>query len=66
MQQQNTTTTRQPVEAIAWLRAGRPLKISAVNCADLLRHVRALIDLERRHGAPVRLACDTQSIAVRN
>lgn len=63
MQQRNTTTTRQPREAIAWLRAGRPLKIAAINCTDLLRHVRALMTLEQETGKPVRLTRITQSTA---
>jgi hypothetical protein len=39
---QHTTTTRDPRAALAWLQAGRPLRIEALNLADLLRHVRAL------------------------
>lgn len=63
MQQRNTTTTRQPIEAIAWLRAGHSLKIAAINCTDLLRHVRALMTLEQETGKPVRLARIAQSTA---
>lgn len=43
--------TRNPSVALAWLRAGRSVHISAMNLADTLRHVRALAKLEARHAA---------------
>ena len=43
--------TRNPSVALAWLRAGYQVRIKAVNLADTLRHVRALVELEARHAA---------------
>ncbi len=43
--------TSNPFVALAWLRAGRSVHISAMNLADTLRHVRALAKLEERRAA---------------
>ncbi|QQE88538.1 hypothetical protein [Azotobacter chroococcum] len=51
--QQQTIPTRSPHTALAWLKAGNPLHIDALNLRDHLRHVRALAALEAkgvRHG----------------
>ncbi len=42
------TTTRDPRTALAWLKAGKPLRIAALNLRDHLRHMRALAELEAR------------------
>lgn len=41
-------TTRDPRAALAWLKAGKPLRIASLNLRDHLRHVRALAQLEAR------------------
>lgn len=51
--QQLTAHTRGPRAALAWLKAGKPLRIDSINLRDHLRHVRALAALEAkgvRHG----------------
>src|SRR5690606_20471094 len=47
--QQQTARTGDPRAALAWLQAGRPLRIEALNLRDHLRHVRALEQLEVGH-----------------
>jgi hypothetical protein len=47
-ERQQTTTTRDPRTALAWLQSGRPVRIDALNLRDHLRHVRALADLQAR------------------
>lgn len=49
--QQQTTSTRDPRTALAWLKSGRSLRIDALNLRDHLRHVRALATLEARKEA---------------
>lgn len=49
--EQQTTSTRDPRAALAWLKAGKALRIDALNLRDHLRHVRALAALEARGGA---------------
>ncbi|MCY1451637.1 hypothetical protein D9M71_685120 [compost metagenome] len=49
--QQQTTTTRDPRTALAWLKSGGSLRIDSLNLRDHLRHVRALAALETRGGA---------------
>lgn len=48
--QLQTTTTRDPRAALAWLKAGGALRIDALNLRDHLRHVRALAALEAQGG----------------
>lgn len=48
--QQQTTPTRDPRAALAWLKAGGALRIDALNLRDHLRHVRALAALEAQGG----------------
>lgn len=48
--QQQNARTGDPRAALAWLQAGRPLRIQALNLRDHLRHVRALEQLEVAHG----------------
>ncbi|WP_455232141.1 hypothetical protein [Geopseudomonas aromaticivorans] len=47
----NTTSTRDPRAALAWLQSGRPVRIDSLNLRDHLRHVRALAALEVQGGA---------------
>lgn len=47
----SSTSTRDPRAALAWLKAGRPIRIEAVNHADWLRHVRALAAADAQGGA---------------
>lgn len=49
--EQQTTLTRDPRTALAWLKAGHSLRIDALNLRDHLRHVRALAALEAQGGA---------------
>lgn len=49
--QQQTSSTRDPRAALAWLKAGKALRIDSLNLRDHLRHVRALAALEARGGA---------------
>ena len=49
--QQQATSTRDPRAALAWLEAGKALRIDSLNLRDHLRHVRALAALEARGGA---------------
>ncbi|WPP47939.1 hypothetical protein [Pseudomonas sp. AN-1] len=49
--QQQTTSTRDPRTALAWLKAGKSVRIDSLNLRDHLRHVRALAALEARGGA---------------
>lgn len=49
--QQQTTSTRDPRAALAWLKAGKALRIEAVNLADWLRHIRALAAAANEGGA---------------
>ena len=44
--QQKITSTRDPRTALAWLKAGRSLRIDSLNLRDHLRHLRALVALE--------------------
>lgn len=44
--QLQTTPTRDPRAALAWLKAGKSVRIDALNMRDHLRHVRALAALE--------------------
>ncbi|MGP3790307.1 hypothetical protein [Pseudomonas sp. B392_1p] len=46
--QREITRTGDPRAALAWLQAGRPLRIQAMNLRDHLRHVRALEELATR------------------
>ena len=48
---QQATSTRDPRAALAWLKAGKALRIDSLNLRDHLRHVRALAALEARGGA---------------
>ncbi len=48
--QQQTTSTRDPRAALAWLKAGKSVRIDSLNLRDHLRHVRALAALEARGG----------------
>jgi hypothetical protein len=51
--QLQTTPTRNPRAALAWLKSGGVLRIDSLNLRDHLRHVRALAALEAeevRHG----------------
>ncbi|MOA63131.1 hypothetical protein D3C78_1887530 [compost metagenome] len=48
---QQSTSTRDPRAALAWLKAGKALRIDSLNLRDHLRHVRALAALEARGGA---------------
>lgn len=50
-EQQQITLTRDPHAAMAWLKAGKSVRIDSLNLRDHLRHVRALADLEARGGA---------------
>ena len=50
-ERQQTTPTRDPRTALAWLKAGHSLRIDSLNLRDHLRHVRALAALEARGGA---------------
>lgn len=45
--QQQATSTRDPRAALAWLKAGKALRIDSLNLRDHLRHVRALASLEQ-------------------
>ena len=47
----STTSTRDPRTALAWLKAGKSIRIDSLNLRDHLRHVRALAALEGRGGA---------------
>lgn len=47
----DTTTTRDPRAALAWLKAGKPVRVDSLNLHDHLRHVRALAALEAQGGA---------------
>ncbi|MNZ25238.1 hypothetical protein D3C78_424020 [compost metagenome] len=49
--QQQTTPTRDPRTALAWLKAGKSVRIDSLNLRDHLRHVRALAALEAQGGA---------------
>lgn len=49
--ERTSSTTRDPRAALAWLKAGRPIRIEAVNHADWLRHVRALAAADAQGGA---------------
>ncbi|MNR13125.1 hypothetical protein D3C85_1295130 [compost metagenome] len=49
--QQQATSTRDPHAALAWLKAGKALRIDSLNLRDHLRHVRALAALESKGGA---------------
>ena len=49
--QQQTTSTRDPRTALAWIKAGKSIRIDALNLRDHLRHVRALAALEGQGGA---------------
>lgn len=49
--QQQTTPTRDPRAALAWLKAGKSVRIDSLNLRDHLRHVRALAALEAKGGA---------------
>lgn len=49
--EQQTTSTRDPRAALAWLKAGKALRIDSLNLRDHLRHVRALATLEGQGGA---------------
>jgi hypothetical protein len=44
-ERQQTSTTRDPRAALAWLKAGKALRIDALNLRDHLRHIRALASL---------------------
>ena len=44
--QQQTTPTRDPRAALAWLKSGKALRIDSLNLRDHLRHLRALVALE--------------------
>ncbi|MDV7209948.1 hypothetical protein [Azotobacter beijerinckii] len=44
-------STSDPRTALAWLRAGRHIKIDAINSADLSRHAQALAALEAKERA---------------
>ncbi|MNO06656.1 hypothetical protein D3C81_2285250 [compost metagenome] len=48
--QQQTTPTRDPRAALAWLKAGKSVRIDSLNLRDHLRHVRALAALEDQGG----------------
>jgi len=50
-EQQQTTPTRDPRTALAWLKSGKSVRIDSLNLRDHLRHVRALAALEARGGA---------------
>ncbi len=50
-ERQQTTPTRDPRTALAWLKAGHSLRIDSLNLRDHLRHVRALAALEGKGGA---------------
>lgn len=50
-EQQQTTPTRDPRTALAWLKSGKSLRIDSLNLRDHLRHVRALAALEGQGGA---------------
>lgn len=45
--QQQATSTRDPRAALAWLKAGKAVRIDSLNLRDHLRHVRALAALEQ-------------------
>ncbi|MOA35526.1 hypothetical protein D3C78_1569820 [compost metagenome] len=47
----STTSTRDPRAALAWLKAGKPVRIDSLNLHDHLRHVRAMAALEAQGGA---------------
>lgn len=47
----DATSTRDPRTALAWLKAGKSLRIDSLNLHDHLRHVRALAALEGHGGA---------------
>ena len=47
----STTSTRDPRAALAWLKAGKSVRIDSLNLRDHLRHVRALAALEGQGGA---------------
>lgn len=44
--EQQATPTRDPRTALAWLKAGKALRIDSLNLRDHLRHLRALVALE--------------------
>lgn len=44
--EQQTSSTRDPRTALAWLKAGKALRIDSLNLRDHLRHVRALAALD--------------------
>jgi hypothetical protein len=44
-ERQQTSTTRDLHTALAWLKAGKALRIDALNLRDHLRHIRALASL---------------------
>ena len=44
--QQQITSTRDTRTALAWLKAGKALRIDSLNLRDHLRHLRALVALE--------------------
>lgn len=46
----DTTSTRDPRTALAWLKAGKSIRIDSLNLRDHLRHVRALATLEGKGG----------------
>ena len=46
----DTTTTRDPRAALAWIQSGRPIRIDSINLRDHLRHVRALAALQAQGG----------------
>lgn len=48
--EQQTTPTRDPRTALAWLKSGGSLRIDSLNLRDHLRHVRALAALEAKGG----------------
>ncbi len=44
---QQTTSTTDPRAALAWLKAGKALRIDSLDLRDHLRHVRALAAIEQ-------------------
>ena len=49
--QQQTTSTRDPRMALAWLKGGKTLRIDSLNLRDHLRHLRSLAKLDAEGGA---------------
>lgn len=49
--ERTSSTTRDPFAALAWFKAGKPVRIEAVDLADWLRHVRALAAADAQGGA---------------